>query len=166
MPHWQSAPDEWERVCATAGIGFIDPRWPTARVLEALRRTDVLLTEAMHGAIVADALRVPWIAIRTRSAIKAFKWEDWCQSMGLEYRPQALPPVWPTPDSAGILRRARRWGRLKMIATRLARIGARERPMLSGAETLRTRLDALETRLERLRWNEIVVPPRALDSRR
>src|SRR4030095_11684964 len=54
MPHWQSEPDTWKHVCAEIGIGFIDPRWHPDDVLDALHRTDRLVTEAMHGAIVAD----------------------------------------------------------------------------------------------------------------
>lgn len=154
MPHWQSAPDEWAEVCGMAGMGFIDPRWPTGRVLESLRRTGVLLTEAMHGAIVADALRIPWIAVRTRSAIKTFKWEDWCRSMDLEYQPRMLPPVWPKVESAGALRSARGWARRRLAAALLARTARRARPTLSAPGTLAARLDALEGRLDVLRRDE------------
>ena len=34
MPHWQSEPDSWKRVCEETGAGFIDPRWPPHRVLD------------------------------------------------------------------------------------------------------------------------------------
>src|SRR5690606_38442374 len=116
MPHWQSEAEDWADVCEAAGVAFIDPRWPTARVLAALDRTGVLLTEAMHGAIVADALRIPWIPVRTRQAIKPFKWEDWCQSMELEYRPHSVSPIWPRPLALGRVGRLRRWARLRLIA--------------------------------------------------
>ena len=39
----------------------------------------------MHGAIIADTLRIPWIPISTRPSINTFKWLDWCESMELEY---------------------------------------------------------------------------------
>jgi succinoglycan biosynthesis protein ExoV len=123
-------------------------------VLESLRRTGVLLTEAMHGAIVADALRIPWIAVRTRSAIKTFKWEDWCRSMDLEYQPRMLPPVWPKVESAGALRSARGWARRRLAAALLARTARRARPTLSAPGTLAARLDALEGRLDVLRRDE------------
>jgi hypothetical protein len=44
----------------------------------------------MHGAIIADTFRVPWVPISTRPSINTFKWLDWSESMGLEYRPTNL----------------------------------------------------------------------------
>jgi len=156
MPHWESEVDAWAAICASVGFGFIDPRWPTGRVLDALRRTDLLLTEAMHGAIVADALRVPWAAITTRREIKAFKWNDWCQSMRLEYQPQMLPPAWPAlPAGATPLRRIRRWGRLRAQSAALLRAWMRAKPVLSDAALLDQRLDVLEDRLAQLKQTEI-----------
>src|SRR5439155_10040399 len=45
--------------------------------------------ESLHGAIVADALRVPWVPLRIRRNphTSPFKWEDWCSSMELPYGP-------------------------------------------------------------------------------
>lgn len=73
--------------CQLAGINYIDPRWATETVLDAIGKTEILLAEAMHGAIAAEALRVPWIPIHTSSEILTFKWVDWCYSLGLEYNP-------------------------------------------------------------------------------
>jgi succinoglycan biosynthesis protein ExoV len=40
----------------------------------------------MHGAILADTLRVPWIPVITSPIINVFKWRDWTMSLGLDYR--------------------------------------------------------------------------------
>ena len=96
MPHFEFAERNslsWESVCRKIGFQFIDPRWEVDKVLEALSETEVLLTEAMHGAIVADALRIPWIPICTHTTILPFKWKDWCTSVGLEYRPNYVLPL-------------------------------------------------------------------------
>ncbi|MEM8612529.1 MAG: polysaccharide pyruvyl transferase family protein, partial [Cyanobacteria bacterium P01_H01_bin.105] len=77
----------WKTLCEDVGISYIDPRWPIEQILEAISRTDVLLAEAMHGAIVADALRTAWIPIVTSPRILSFKWRDWCASIGVPYRP-------------------------------------------------------------------------------
>jgi succinoglycan biosynthesis protein ExoV len=83
MPHWESAVDgRWERVARIAGLRFIDPRWDVDRVLAEIAASQVLVTEAMHGAIVADALRVPWVPY-TPLTNHHFKWHDWAESLGL-----------------------------------------------------------------------------------
>jgi succinoglycan biosynthesis protein ExoV len=151
MPHFQSEPDAWRDICRFAGVGFIDPRWPPHRVLDAIAATGTLVAEAMHGAIVADALRVPWVPVRTRGAIKTFKWDDWCRSMEMEYRPCVVPPVWPAPDAMGWLRRARRAGRLALVARALRHVARTGRPLLSSDRVLESRLCRLEERLELLR---------------
>jgi succinoglycan biosynthesis protein ExoV len=155
LPHWESAPDAWRGVCEASQVAFIDPRWSPAQVLDAVRGTELLLTEAMHGAIVADALRVPWVAVRTRPQIKAFKWEDWCQSVGVEYQPHELPPMWPEPDAAGAIRRARRWGRIKAVAHAMRRLSRSARPSLSAADVLDDRLRRLEDLLTEVRAREV-----------
>jgi succinoglycan biosynthesis protein ExoV len=50
-----------------------------------------VLTEAMHGAIVADTLRVPFVPLVSSREISSFKWMDWTLSMDLPYRPIRLP---------------------------------------------------------------------------
>lgn len=92
MPHWISAEvGEWQAVCREMGINFIDPRDKVENVLAAIGSTKLLVTGALHGAIIADALRVPWIAVQTKPFTLEFKWVDWSNSVGLDYRPVHLP---------------------------------------------------------------------------
>jgi len=84
VPHWESAlRGAWESVCAEAGVHLIDPRGPLQDVIAEIRGCDVLVTEAMHGAIVADALRVPWVPFMPGPTHR-FKWFDWAESQGLD----------------------------------------------------------------------------------
>ena len=92
MPHFESlSRGPWPAAAAAAGIRLIDPRLDPATTCDAIARCQVLLTEAMHGAIVADALRVPWIALRPLAAIHRMKWQDWSDTMELAPRFHALP---------------------------------------------------------------------------
>ena len=64
MPHWQSAADgHWAEASRAAGLHYIDPCDSVENVLTQIQESEVLVSEAMHGAIVADALRVPWTAV-------------------------------------------------------------------------------------------------------
>jgi hypothetical protein len=84
MPHWESALyGAWDTVCAELGVLYIDPCWPVERVLAAIRGCELIVSEAMHGAIVADALRVPWIPFSPLPSNRA-KWYDWAESQGLD----------------------------------------------------------------------------------
>lgn len=95
MPHHASFKFwDWQSIADEAGIHLIDPRANISDVLRDIQRSELLLAEAMHGAIVADALRVPWIPLRNYRHINAFKWQDWCKSIGLEYNPVQLPHLY------------------------------------------------------------------------
>jgi succinoglycan biosynthesis protein ExoV len=93
MPHFESiARGNWEAVCAYAGIGFIDPRDPVATVLSQILGSKLLLTEAMHGAIVADSLRVPWVPFLPVANKHRFKWLDWTRSIETPLHAVSLKP--------------------------------------------------------------------------
>jgi len=93
MPHYQSIPaGNWQGSCEAAGFEFLDPRSDSKSIVKRIRRAKFVLADAMHAAIVADAVRVPWIPLVTSPNINSFKWLDWTMSMGAEYRPTKLAP--------------------------------------------------------------------------
>lgn len=94
MPHWTSEfLFDWEKLCADIGINYISPALDVKQVIKQISETETLITEAMHGAIVADALRVPWIPVRAYNFINRFKWSDWCASIIVKYSPNPMLPL-------------------------------------------------------------------------
>jgi succinoglycan biosynthesis protein ExoV len=116
FPHYNSVQfSGWKEACALAGFVYADPHWPVDRVLRMLGGARLVVTEAMHGAIVADTLRIPWVPVVCSPAILPFKWSDWTRSVELAYRPRLLPP------SSG-------WEALKHLKIRLTdRVHARSK---------------------------------------
>ncbi|HBB31062.1 MAG TPA: succinoglycan biosynthesis ketolase [Cyanobacteria bacterium UBA8803] len=154
MPHYEMAGEGWRAVCEDLGFGYIDPRWSTEKILSLINQTEVLLTEAMHGAIVADALRIPWVPIVTNPTILAFKWQDWCSSIGLEYRPVQMKRLHHPSNKVDILspvRLARDWSRQKQAALQLSYIAKNSRPLLSSDILIEQLTIELEEKLQQLK---------------
>lgn len=84
---------DWEALCSDVNIHFISCHWEVERVLFEISQCETLITEAMHGAIVADALRIPWIPVNCYGYVLDFKWIDWLSTMNLPYRPSRITPV-------------------------------------------------------------------------
>ncbi|AFZ44910.1 hypothetical protein PCC7418_2774 [Halothece sp. PCC 7418] len=93
MPHHITIRYEetWKDVCQSISIELIDPRSEIETIIQKIRSSRVVITESLHGAIVADAFRVPWIPVRTRAHINHFKWQDWSTTVGIEHEFEWLP---------------------------------------------------------------------------
>ncbi len=85
----------WSEACRRAGIELLDPRADSRSTVARIRGCRRVLAEAMHAAVVADALRVPWVPVISSQRINMFKWLDWTASMELPYRPRRVPPIAP-----------------------------------------------------------------------
>jgi succinoglycan biosynthesis protein ExoV len=84
MPHFESLGwGAWQAAASVAGVRLIDPRGDPAAIIAAIGGCRVLLSEALHGGIVADALRVPWLALRPLMPIHRAKWQDWAATLDL-----------------------------------------------------------------------------------
>jgi len=94
MPHIGSIRlANWEKICQNAGIHYISPTLDVDAVLENILSSELLLTEALHGAIVAHALRIPWIPILCYRSVLQSKWQDWTLTVDLEYKPTVIHGV-------------------------------------------------------------------------
>lgn len=172
MPHWESALyGAWEGVCAEAGVHYIDPRGELMSVISAMRGCQLLVTEAMHGAIVADALRVPWVPFMPLPSHR-FKWFDWAESQGLDLQFSASARSTWLELASGLLERrerlhafvcvrglpARGFGNRFLRARAGAAIAAAaaSRPYLTSNARLEATTDAMLSALETLRRREPV----------
>ncbi|WP_171035674.1 polysaccharide pyruvyl transferase family protein [Colwellia ponticola] len=85
---------DWKEVCNSLGIELIDPCLSVEEFLAKLSKCESVICEAMHGAIAADALRIPWKPIAIYPFIFDFKWHDWTNSLNMEYKPTSVSPIW------------------------------------------------------------------------
>ena len=93
VPHWKSVGiGIWPAICREAGIDYVDPRQDSELVIRKIGSATLVLAESMHAAIVADALRVPWISVTTTPEFLAFKWADWAASLGMTISTCMLRP--------------------------------------------------------------------------
>ncbi|MCC5887105.1 MAG: polysaccharide pyruvyl transferase family protein [Gammaproteobacteria bacterium] len=88
VPYFATQRPFAEAMANAAGLIFIPPTLDPERFLSRLLACDVVIVEAMHGAILADAFGIPWLACRISSARREgathdFKWTDWGQSLDL-----------------------------------------------------------------------------------
>lgn len=91
IPHRSSLrKTDWEAICRAAGVEFVTPQTPVLEILERFGEAKLVVTEAMHGAIVADTLRIPWVPVVINPEVDEFKWRDWTRSMDLPYRPTRI----------------------------------------------------------------------------
>lgn len=178
MPHFESlARGPWKLAAAAAGITLIDPRADKLVICAAIAGCRMLMSEALHGVIVADALRVPWVALRPVAAPHRMKWHDWAGAMELEPRFQPLVAsspaewtettlLWLRPGvRRALVTAARRFGSVERHldnATAALRDAAHAAPQLSPAATLDRVQTRMLTRLQTLRQDRVGVghPPR------
>ena len=90
MPHHVSATlFDWRPLCRRLGIRYVDPTAAVEPTLAALAGSRLVIADAMHAAILADTLRVPWVPVTIYGHANPFKWNDWCASLDLNYEPVA-----------------------------------------------------------------------------
>ncbi|WAC13227.1 polysaccharide pyruvyl transferase family protein [Dyadobacter pollutisoli] len=91
MPYFQSESYfDWKALCHKLGYNYISSHCTDDGVEYTLREiaaSKLLITEAMHGAILADIFRVPWHRFSFSAGhhegkhVSDFKWNDWLYSI-------------------------------------------------------------------------------------
>ncbi|MDU1904943.1 MAG: polysaccharide pyruvyl transferase family protein [Dysgonomonas sp.] len=91
MPHLSHTEYiDWDKLGSRLGIHIISPHQEVEKSLKEISETEYLIAGAMHGAIMADILRVPFVRLRMEAInsesflMSDFKWLDWFASMSLK----------------------------------------------------------------------------------
>jgi succinoglycan biosynthesis protein ExoV len=93
VPHFETiAFPGWDAACRQAGFRLLDPRGTPAEVIEQIAAAELVLTESLHGAVLADTYGVPWIPFATSRNFGTSKWVDWTASVGLDFDLRLVPP--------------------------------------------------------------------------
>jgi succinoglycan biosynthesis protein ExoV len=177
MPHFESlAHGAWAEAATLAGVELIDPRGDPIAIIAAIANCRVLVSEAMHGVIVADALRVPWVALLPLAPIHRPKWQDWAEVLELriEFQPGCASSMteWLhasrlTARHRGrrVLRLAEPWlrgiARRRFVAqaARALSDAAAASPQLSSSTALDRSRSRMQERLEALRRDPLQAAP-------
>lgn len=159
MPHFHTYRRfDCRRLCEMAGVRLIDPSGPVDEVLQAISESPVLQAEAMHGAILADAMGVPWKRIslfnrRLEGEAKVdFKWQDWAASLDVDGRPAAESLLrWPGRGPFGWLKNVILTERSLRDAAEMVRISSRSgRFQCSNRDLLRSKVERMYEKIQEI----------------
>ncbi|KAM3098425.1 hypothetical protein ACKFKF_17335 [Phormidesmis sp. 146-12] len=154
IPHHTMANPGLKNVCKEIGIAYIDPSWEVDRCIRMINFSECVLAEAMHGAIVADALRVPWIPIKSDGSINDFKWQDWLSTLNLQHNPSKISRLY-MPSKDDIPRNFKFWIHSKRIEQQFKKIINQVSPILSQESTIDRIHHQLNDRLAQLKTDAL-----------
>lgn len=77
VPHWSS-------IELISKENIISPFLPVDEFIKKVSNCEFILAEAMHGAICADILRIPFAPIKIKDNVNEFKWHDWASTIDLD----------------------------------------------------------------------------------
>ncbi len=82
----------WREAAAAADVGYVDPMDEPEAVMTRIAGAELVIADAMHAAIVADAVRTPWVPMVACAPLaRQFKWLDYAASMDVPYKPHVMP---------------------------------------------------------------------------
>lgn len=112
---------DWQGIGQRAGLDVVLPMDDAVSVIERIRDADLVIAESMHGAIIADAFRVPWIAVAVSHHFNTFKWQDWSDSLEM---PLHVNEALHLPRDAYFFLRRQRQGVRSLLGARTKTIKA------------------------------------------
>jgi succinoglycan biosynthesis protein ExoV len=139
------------------GINIISPLAPLDEVLKEIAASEYVICGAMHGAIVADICRVPWVRFTygvhgyEPRLISELKWADWIGSIGLDAS-KLIEFYPPNINSNRLLRKINQYFHPTVLKSSIAdKFGNKELYQLSDNATLMKITTQLAEEVEQLK---------------
>ncbi|PIE39471.1 MAG: hypothetical protein CSA53_01380 [Gammaproteobacteria bacterium] len=141
----------WENIAKTCGFNYVDPRADDPiSVVQELISSEHVISESLHGAIIADAFGIPWLPISAMPHINAFKWQDWGEAIGQPYEPVRLKPIYAASSDA-FLKNTINSLKAKLNARALSKAVQNRSFYLSDRARLQKHIDLIDERLKNFR---------------
>ncbi|WP_051878181.1 polysaccharide pyruvyl transferase family protein [Chryseobacterium sp. FH1] len=105
---------DWKLVEKVTGIHIIFPTGNVQFILEEIAKSKTIIASAMHGAIVADVLRVPWKRVFMGEVYgeslltSEFKWTDWLLSIGVQNSTKISIPTYTSYSGNKAIRQSQK----------------------------------------------------------
>lgn len=137
-------------ICDELGWRYLTPDIPAEDFIEAVSSATLVITEAMHGAILADTMRVPWIVVALHNH-NDFKWRDWFLSIEQDYHCHFLAPKLWNPNKAPVVGRLKyfyqKW-KMSRLQQQISCIPQNCTPSLSSEKVLNLKKAQLRDKLD------------------
>jgi len=142
IPHFQTLDyPGWAEAVTLSGFELLDPRAEPRQVIAKIAAASLVLTESLHGAILADTYGIPWSVFATSGNFGSTKFIDWCLSLDIPFNLTYVPP----PNPLQILQQGKGpciWGKTAQFTRENAASGFDNRLAAKSAKPsgLRSRL--------------------------
>lgn len=145
---------DYQKLVEDMGWVYISPSEDETSILSKIANAEVLITSAMHGAIMADSYRTKWIPIITSKEILPFKWEDWCSTMELTFSPRSIPAYWLSDGS--LVSKIKQKIKKKIIQKQLQNIYKNSTPTLSSETVFAAKLLEMKNKMAEIKSTLII----------
>lgn len=155
VPYYTASPKIWDQVARKFGWKVVSPHLGVEEFIAALTQCSRVFCESMHGAIFADAYRIPWrpvsgTGISSEGGTHAFKWTDWSSAMGIGFDSIKIRPIGdPAPKDA--LQHLKQRAKAELLSRQMAKAEAEDRFVLSRDTVLADRQNRLLDLMEQMR---------------
>jgi succinoglycan biosynthesis protein ExoV len=90
--HFPDRCADFDAVCEDAGLYHIRTAGTTVeQCIAEITSCESVISEALHGAVLAELFRVPWKAVYSGSHVYQFKWQDWFHSIDRPFGMEQVP---------------------------------------------------------------------------